>query len=231
MAASDLLTLKQLADYLQVNERTVLKLASEGAIPAARVGSQWRFRKALIDAWIDDQAIGLRAAVPVLPPEGRFRTMTFSDLCRAELVRDLEAGNAFAVVTELAELAGARGLVRDATWYAGGLVAREGVMSTAHVGGTAVLHTLHRHPEQVNEPFLLLGRSLTGVPFGAPDGKPTHLFFALGLRYSELHLPWLMRLVSVFSQADRVAAALAAPGPEALLALVASALDGGTPPA
>ena len=122
-------------------------------------------------------------------------------------------------------LAGSAGLVRDPTWYAGGLVAREGVMSTAHAGGAAILHTLHRHPEQVNEPFLLLGRSQAGVAFGAPDGLPTHLFFALGLRYSELHLPWLMRLVAAFSRPERVAAAVAATDAEALFGLIAAALS------
>ena len=45
-----LMTLKELAAYLNLNERTVLKLAAEGPLPAVKVGNQWRFRKAMIDA-------------------------------------------------------------------------------------------------------------------------------------------------------------------------------------
>ena len=56
-------TIKQIATYLSVNERTVLKLVTEGALPGVKVGNQWRFRKAMIDTWLDDQMLGLTAAV------------------------------------------------------------------------------------------------------------------------------------------------------------------------
>src|SRR5208337_2921257 len=54
-----LLTLKEMAAYLSVNERTLLKLATEGEVPGVKIGSQWRFRKAMIDAWLDDQMLGV----------------------------------------------------------------------------------------------------------------------------------------------------------------------------
>ena len=54
-----LMTVKQLAGYLNVNDRTVLKLVSEGVLPGVKVGNQWRFRKAMIDTWLDDQMLGV----------------------------------------------------------------------------------------------------------------------------------------------------------------------------
>ncbi|HLN81518.1 MAG TPA: helix-turn-helix domain-containing protein [Thermoanaerobaculia bacterium] len=48
------MTIKKLADYLSVNDRTVLKLVSDGTLPGVKVGNQWRFRKAMIDTWLDD---------------------------------------------------------------------------------------------------------------------------------------------------------------------------------
>src|SRR5258708_9650606 len=54
-----LLTLKELAAYLSVNERTLLKLVSEGDVPGVKIGNQWRFRKAMIDTWLDDQMLGV----------------------------------------------------------------------------------------------------------------------------------------------------------------------------
>ena len=54
-----LLTLKELAAYLSVNERTLLKLVAEGEVPGVKIGNQWRFRKAMIDAWLDDQMLGV----------------------------------------------------------------------------------------------------------------------------------------------------------------------------
>ena len=54
-----LMTARQLAVHLNVNERTVLKLVAEGALPGVKVGNQWRFRKAMIDTWLDDQMLGV----------------------------------------------------------------------------------------------------------------------------------------------------------------------------
>jgi len=44
-----LLTTKELADYLKLTEVTVYKYASEGKIPGFKVGSRWRFDKSQID--------------------------------------------------------------------------------------------------------------------------------------------------------------------------------------
>lgn len=47
------LTTAELLEYLQVNLRTVYRLLKAEEIPAVRVGRQWRFRKADIDAWLE----------------------------------------------------------------------------------------------------------------------------------------------------------------------------------
>ena len=45
------LTVKQVAEYLQVNERTIYKLAQTGKIPCFKVAGTWRFWKREIDEW------------------------------------------------------------------------------------------------------------------------------------------------------------------------------------
>ena len=47
------LTTDEVLEYLQVNLRTVYRLIKAGKIPPVRVGRQWRFRKADIDAWLE----------------------------------------------------------------------------------------------------------------------------------------------------------------------------------
>ena len=49
----DIMTTKELARYLKLHEITVCKHASEGIIPAIRIGRVWRFDKEAIDEWID----------------------------------------------------------------------------------------------------------------------------------------------------------------------------------
>ncbi len=45
------LTVRQVAEYLQVNERTIYKLAQAGKIPCFKVAGTWRFWKREIDRW------------------------------------------------------------------------------------------------------------------------------------------------------------------------------------
>lgn len=55
MVEDGFLTTEEVLEYLQVNLRTVYRLIKAGKIPAVRVGRQWRFRKADIDAWLESQ--------------------------------------------------------------------------------------------------------------------------------------------------------------------------------
>jgi excisionase family DNA binding protein len=48
----ELLTLEEVADYLRVTKKTIYRLLERRGIPATKVGHQWRFDKASIDAWL-----------------------------------------------------------------------------------------------------------------------------------------------------------------------------------
>ena len=52
----EILTIKDVAAYLKVNERTVYRLATSKKIPAFKVGKAWRFRKDELDQWIRQQS-------------------------------------------------------------------------------------------------------------------------------------------------------------------------------
>lgn len=51
----DILTLDEVAVYLKAGKRTVYRLATNGQIPAFKLGGTWRFRRSELDRWIDDQ--------------------------------------------------------------------------------------------------------------------------------------------------------------------------------
>ena len=53
----EILTIKQVADYLKVTERTIYRLAAAKKIPAFKVGGSWRFSRADIDIWIKQQSM------------------------------------------------------------------------------------------------------------------------------------------------------------------------------
>jgi excisionase family DNA binding protein len=220
-----LMTIKQVAEYLNVNERTVLKLVQDGALPGVKVGNQWRFRKAMIDTWLDDQMLGITPhQVEVARPEVARRMLTLESCFQPSHILPMRvAKTKTAVVGELAAHAQKLGLVRDDDWFVGALIKRENVMPSAPGNGLAFLHTLQRHPEQIPKPFMVLGRAHHGIDFDALDGKPTHLFFVLGLRYDELHLPWLAKLVQMLAQPDVVPSLMKARDADALYERLAEA--------
>lgn len=49
------MTIKEVAEYLQLEEHTVYKMARKGEIPAFKLGKNWRVRKDLLDKWIEEQ--------------------------------------------------------------------------------------------------------------------------------------------------------------------------------
>ena len=50
--AEQLLTLEQVADYLNVDKFTVYRLLNDKELPAFKVGNQWRFKRKLLENWL-----------------------------------------------------------------------------------------------------------------------------------------------------------------------------------
>jgi len=48
----DILTLEEVAAYLQLGRMTIYSYAQKGKIPAFKAGNKWRFSKRVIEAWI-----------------------------------------------------------------------------------------------------------------------------------------------------------------------------------
>ena len=57
MVSSDLMTTKELSEYLQLDRMTIYKLLKSGDIPANREGHQWRFFRSDIDDWIRSKQV------------------------------------------------------------------------------------------------------------------------------------------------------------------------------
>ena len=53
--ADEIMTVKQLAEYLKLNYQTVYKKVQKGEIPASKIGKVWRFQKSIIDHWLSEE--------------------------------------------------------------------------------------------------------------------------------------------------------------------------------
>ena len=60
----DILTVKEICDLLQVHQFTVYKLVRQGKIPSFRIGSDWRFRRDVIERWMSEQSMGTQQVRP-----------------------------------------------------------------------------------------------------------------------------------------------------------------------
>ena len=49
------MTVQEVADYLNVDPKTVYRLVNRGELPGFKVGGSWRFQKSDLDAWIAKQ--------------------------------------------------------------------------------------------------------------------------------------------------------------------------------
>jgi excisionase family DNA binding protein len=67
----EVMDIRQAADYLGISGDTLYRYASEGFVPAFKLGNRWRFKKSLLDAWMDEKSgvkpqasVGISVVVP-----------------------------------------------------------------------------------------------------------------------------------------------------------------------
>src|ERR1051325_9152782 len=215
---AQLLTIHELGVYLHLDEVTVNKLVAAGKIPAMQLDRQWRFKKAAIDEWIEEQLVGDDESF-VDVPDGM--KLPLEDLLPDQaIIPNLRATTPIAVIEELAARAYTNGWPADKPWFVGAVVERESLASTAMEGGVAFLHTRAKDKGKIARPFMEIGRSWEGIGFGAPDNGPTYLFFLLGLKYDRLHLPILGRLARALRNPATIAKLRALSSPDQVRALL-----------
>jgi excisionase family DNA binding protein len=77
----EVMDIRQASEYLGISGDTLYRYASEGFVPAFKLGNRWRFKKSLLDAWMDEKSgvNGVKVAAPVVvapkqkKPVGRAR--------------------------------------------------------------------------------------------------------------------------------------------------------------
>lgn len=195
--------LEEVARYLHLGPAEVEDLVKRQEIPFEKRGGRLVFRKADIETWASRRILGL---------EGKRLTDYHQKTSRAaqEMVRHqallperlrpnfidaaLPAKTKASVLREMALLAEKTGRVYDPAALLAGLQAREELCSTGVPGGLALLHPRHPEAYLFESPFLVLGRTVQQIPFGAPDGRPTDLFFLIACPDDRMHLHVLARL-------------------------------------
>jgi PTS system nitrogen regulatory IIA component len=193
-----MMDLEQLASYLQRDVREVGKLASRGHLPGHKVSGQWRFAKAEINQWIETQMPAYtEQQLTALESSGRGQDqepLISNLLSEASVAVPLRAATRVSVLKELVSLAEQSWQVYDADAILDAVKQREEMASTTLPGGVAIPHPRRPLPNALGESLLAYGRTLSGIPFGAPHGGLTDVFFLVCCRDDRTHLRVLARL-------------------------------------
>jgi excisionase family DNA binding protein len=70
-AVREVMDIRQASDYLGISSDTLYKYASEGGVPAFKLGNRWRFKKSRLDEWMDQQSDASMANPEVTPVSAR----------------------------------------------------------------------------------------------------------------------------------------------------------------
>jgi nitrogen PTS system EIIA component len=217
------LGLEEVARYLHLHRAEVERLVKDQEIPFERHGARLVFRKLEIDSWASPRIMGMegrRLSEYYQKSSGCVREIIASDALLPELLApqfiepSLPAKTKASVLREMVKLGERTGRVWDSAELLTGLVQREELCSTGLPGGLALLHTRVPQAYLFESQFVALGRTVQEVPFGAPDGRATDLFFLVACADDRLHLHLLARLCLVAQKTDVLTALRAAESAE-----------------
>ena len=62
--AREVMNIRQASQYLGVSPDTLYKYVSEDLIPAFKLGNRWKFKKSILDNWMEDRSLSSEAPRP-----------------------------------------------------------------------------------------------------------------------------------------------------------------------
>ena len=62
--AREVMNIRQASQYLGVSPDTLYKYVSEEKIPAFKLGNRWKFKKSILDNWMEHQSLNAEVSRP-----------------------------------------------------------------------------------------------------------------------------------------------------------------------
>jgi nitrogen PTS system EIIA component len=193
---------ESLARYLHLSPQQVTKLAEREQLPGRKISGEWRFSGPDIHQWFENR-IGASDEAALVEVENVLqrsapledeKEIRISELLPLEAIAvPLNARTRNSVIDRMIELAIGTGWLWDAKAMDEAVRAREAIHPTALENGVALLHPRRPMNKILAQPFLALGCTVSGIPFGS--GCPlTDVFFLICSTDDRGHLHTLARL-------------------------------------
>jgi PTS system nitrogen regulatory IIA component len=184
MIEDDILTIEEVAKYLRVSERTVYDWAQRGELPAGKIGTVWRFKKADIESWVND-----RLSSSKLVPQ--FGSVQVGSVVSPDRILFPGYSTKRDVLLALADnLAGAP-QIKNRKELAQEILRREELMSTAIGRGIAIPHV---RLASITDLVVSVGICRNDIlDFQPLDDEPVRLVFMIAAAYNQ-HAYYLQTL-------------------------------------
>jgi PTS system nitrogen regulatory IIA component len=205
--SGETMDLEEVAQFLQRDMREVTRLASRGYLPGRKVGGEWKFSRTEISHWVENQ-LHAYTEVELANLEGKSTAAVEDDLIIGKLLPEaciavpLQARTRASVLAELLKLAEQSWQIYDSEALLNALIQREELASTAQENGIALPHPHRPLPNAVGDTIVAYGRTSSGIPFGAPHGVLTDIFFLVAAPDGRAHLRTLARIARLLLRPD-----------------------------
>jgi len=202
--------LDALASYLHLMPQQVIRLADRGKLTGRKVGGQWRFSKADVHHWLENR-IGLSDEEELVEMEGVLQRnapvdqqseISIADMLPLEAIAvPLAARTRNSVITTMIDVAARTGWLWEPQRLADAVHSREEMHPTALENGVALMHPRRPLSTILDRPFMALGITTSGIPFG-PGVPLTDVFFLICSTDDRGHLRALARLSRLLNVPD-----------------------------
>jgi len=226
------LDLPQAAAYLHLTCGEVEQLMKTADLPHQVRGGRVVFVRGDLDAWASQRILGLppkRLADYHQQSTRGTRSVFGGDALIPELLQPeyiaaaLQSRTKKSVIRDLVAFAERTGRVLDPAELLASVEEREALGSTGLPGGLALIHCRNHQPYRFEGSFIVLGRTVQAIHFGAPDGRPTWLFLLICCQDERIHLHTLARLCLLAQKTDVIGRLYAAPDAAAMYATLVAA--------
>jgi PTS system nitrogen regulatory IIA component len=187
MQKKDILTIKEVAEHLQVSERTVSDWAQKGEIPCGKLGNSWRFKRIEVERWLDKKLVGNKR-------ESETPAVAIEEVLTKERVFFLDASVKREVMNALIDSLAQTPEIVDRDELAFEIFQREELMSTGIGLGVAIPHV--RLPS-LNKMIMSAALLRSGLEdYDSLDGQPVQLVFMIAAGHHQ-HAEYLKLLSSL----------------------------------
>lgn len=185
---NEIMTLEEVAEYLRISERTVYDWAQKGEIPCGKLGTAWRFKRDVIEKWVDERLN------PQPFKQTASDTFDITTLLPKERIMILDTDNKEQALNQMIDCLVKTSSIKDKNSLKAAIFKREELMSTGIGQGIAIPHVRLPIVDDLMVAAAIIKNELKD--YEAMDAEPVRLLFMIVAR-DDQHVEHLRALSSI----------------------------------